>query len=415
MEPGLSRSGTSLASRPHPLLILGLSPDVSGSEAGDPCPTPASPEERMNLQPASRLLLASTLVAVLPISSAGQDVTVEQWSPRSTLVVPEHPTPRAKFPFVDVHSHHFRPPSPEDLDGLLAAMDAMNMGVMVNLSGGSGDRLVAMIAAMKEQAPRRFAVFANVDFGGIGEPGWSERAAGQLEMDVRNGAQGLKIFKSLGLSVVDSDSARVPVDDPRIDAVWAKAGELGIPVLIHSADPRQFWEPIDSTNEKWLELKLRPRRARADDDPAPWEQIIAEQHRVFKRHPGTTFINAHLGWFGNDLQHLGDLLDEMPNMYVGIGAVLYELGRQPRMAARFFERYQDRVLFGKDSWAPDEYPYYFRVLETEDDYFDYYRKYHALWQLYGIGLPDEALRKLYYENALRIIPGIDPSVFEGMD
>jgi predicted TIM-barrel fold metal-dependent hydrolase len=369
----------------------------------------------MNLQPASRLLLASTLVAVLPISSAGQDVTVEQWSPRSTLVVPEHPTPRAKFPFVDVHSHHFRPPSPEDLDGLLAAMDAMNMGVMVNLSGGSGDRLVAMIAAMKEQAPRRFAVFANVDFGGIGEPGWSERAAGQLEMDVRNGAQGLKIFKSLGLSVVDSDSARVPVDDPRIDAVWAKAGELGIPVLIHSADPRQFWEPIDSTNEKWLELKLRPRRARADDDPAPWEQIIAEQHRVFKRHPGTTFINAHLGWFGNDLQHLGDLLDEMPNMYVGIGAVLYELGRQPRMAARFFERYQDRVLFGKDSWAPDEYPYYFRVLETEDDYFDYYRKYHALWQLYGIGLPDEALRKLYYENALRIIPGIDPSVFEGMD
>jgi predicted TIM-barrel fold metal-dependent hydrolase len=234
-------------------------------------------------------------------------------------------------------------------------------------------------------------------------------------MDVRNGAQGLKIFKSLGLSVVDSDSARVPVDDPRIDAVWAKAGELGIPVLIHSADPRQFWEPIDSTNEKWLELKLRPRRARADDDPAPWDQIIAEQHRVFRRHPGTTFINAHLGWFGNDLQHLGDLLDEMPNMYVGIGAVLYELGRQPRMAARFFERYQDRVLFGKDSWAPDEYPYYFRVLETEDDYFDYYRKYHALWQLYGIGLPDEALRKLYYENALRIIPGIDPSVFEGMD
>ncbi len=396
-------------------MILGLSPDVSGSEAGDRDPTPASPEERMNLQPASRLLLASTLVAVLPISSAGQDVTVEQWSPRSTLVVPEHPTPRAKFPFVDVHSHHFRPPSPEDLDGLLAAMDAMNMGVMVNLSGGSGDRLVAMIAAMKEQAPGRFAVFANVDFGGIGEPGWSERAAGQLEMDVRNGAQGLKIFKSLGLSVVDSDSARVPVDDPRIDAVWAKAGELGIPVLIHSADPRQFWEPIDSTNEKWLELKLRPRRARADDDPAPWDQIIAEQHRVFRRHPGTTFINAHLGWFGNDLQHLGDLLDEMPNMYVGIGAVLYELGRQPRMAARFFERYQDRVLFGKDSWAPDEYPYYFRVLETEDDYFDYYRKYHALWQLYGIGLPDEALRKLYYENALRIIPGIDPSVFEGMD
>jgi predicted TIM-barrel fold metal-dependent hydrolase len=369
----------------------------------------------MNLNPASRLLMASTLVAVLPLSSAGQDVTVEQWSPRSTLVVPEHPTPRAKFPFVDVHSHHFRPPSPEDLDSLITAMDEMNMGVMVNLSGGTGDRLVAMIDAMKSRAPRRFAVFANVDFRGIGEPGWSERAAEQLERDVRSGAQGLKIFKSLGLSVVDSDSARVPVDDPRIDAVWAKAGELGIPVLIHSADPRQFWEPNDSTNEKWLELKLRPRRARAADDPAPWEQIIAEQHRVFKRHPGTTFINAHLGWFGNDLQHLGNLMDEMPNMYVGIGAVLYELGRQPRMAARFFERYQDRVLFGKDSWAPDEYPYYFRVLETDDEYFDYYRKYHALWQLYGIGLPDEALRKLYYENALRIIPGIDASVFEDMD
>jgi predicted TIM-barrel fold metal-dependent hydrolase len=213
------------------------------------------------------------------------------------------------------------------------------------------------------------------------------------------------------MSNVDKNGDRIRINDPRLDPVWAKCGELGIPVLIHAADPKPFWQPHDENNERWLELKLRPRRKRDADNPAPWETIIAEQHDIFRRHKNTTFINAHMGWFANDLAKLGTLLDEIPNMYVEIGAVIAELGRQPRMANWFFEKYQDRVLFGKDSWRPEEYPTYFRVLETADEYFPYYKRYHAFWRMYGLNLPDHILRKLYYKNALKVIPGLDKSLF----
>ena len=158
-------------------------------------------------------------------------------------------------------------------------------------------------------------------------------------------------------------------------------------------------------------LKTHPRRKRSDSDPAPWEQIIEEQHRMFKKHPNTTFINAHMGWYANDLGKLGQLLDEMPNMNVGIGAIIAELGRQPRFAKEFFIKYQDRILFGKDSWVPEEFPTYFRVLESADEYFPYHKKYHAFWPMYGLDLPDEVLKKVYYKNALRIVPGLDKSLF----
>ncbi len=344
-----------------------------------------------------------------PAADSAPDMTVEAYEPRSTLVVPEHPVPRARYPFVDVHLHINGSMSRDSLDAMVAAMDRMNLAVGVNLSGGNGERLVAQIRNMESAHPGRFVVFANVDFSRIDEPEFGALAAAQLEADVRAGARGLKIFKSLGMWITDASGARVPVDDPRIDPVWAKAGELGIPVLIHTADPAEFWQPQDSLNERWLELKLRPRRKRP---PEPsWEQLISEQLNVFRRHPETTFIAAHLAWLGNDLGRLGRLLDEIPNMNVGLGAVIYEPGRQPRAARAFFERYQDRILIGKDSWVPEEYPVYFRVLETADEYFDYYRKYHAFWKMYGLELPDEVLRKVYYENALRIIPGLDRSLF----
>jgi predicted TIM-barrel fold metal-dependent hydrolase len=334
----------------------------------------------------------------------------EKYDPKSTLVVPEHLLTHAKFPFIDVHSHHWNMGT-QDLKELTDPMDQMNMAVMVNLSGGNGNRLLAMIRNIKQNYPDRFIVFANVDFDGIGRSDWAEKAVLQLEEDVRNGARGLKIFKNLGLRATDTSGKRVPVDDPRIDPIWEKCSELGIPVLIHSADPAPFWEPMDEHNERWLELKQRPGRKRSDEDPAPWQQIIDEQHRVFMKHPNTLFINAHLGWYGNNLEKLGELLDEMPNMYTEIGAVLAELGRQPRTARAFLIKYQDRVLFGKDAWAPEEYFTYFRVLETADEYFDYYRKRHAFWKIYGLDLPDEVLKKIYYLNALKIIPGIDDSLF----
>lgn len=334
----------------------------------------------------------------------------ELYDPPSTLVVPENPLSKAKYPFIDVHSHHWNM-AEGDLGKLVGEMDAMNMGIIVNLSGRGGEALKNMLDNVNKQYPNRIAIFTNISFNGIDEPDWAANTIKQLEYDVKNGAKGLKIYKSLGLRDKDKSGKRIAIDDPRIDPVWAKCGELAIPVIIHSADPQPFWLPQDAQNERWLELKTHPGRKRSENDPAPWEQLILEQHNIFKRHKKTTFINAHMGWYPNNLKKLGELLDEMPNMYVEIGAVIAELGRQPRMALEFFTKYQDRVLFGKDSYQPAEYPTYFRVLETDDEYFPYYKKYHAFWRMYGLDLPDEILKKLYYKNALKIIPGLDKSIF----
>ena len=340
----------------------------------------------------------------------GQEMSFEQYNPASTLVVPTNEVKRAKFPFVDIHSHQFRMAT-QDLSELIKHMDYLNMAVMVNLSGGSGQNLQDIMANVKNNYPNRFIVFANVDFESVGEDGWGERATKQLERDYEAGARGLKIYKSLGLRYKDVSGNRLKIDDPRLDPIWAKCGELGIPVLIHSADPKSFWDPMDSNNERWLELKTRPRRKRSDTDPAPWQQLIDEQHNVFRKHPNTKFINAHMGWFANDLARLSELMEEFPNMYVGIGAIIAELGRQPRFAHDFFVRYQDRILFGKDAWKPEEFPTYFRVLETDDEYFPYYKKYHAFWSMYGLNLPDEVLKKVYYKNALSLLGDIDKTLF----
>lgn len=354
------------------------------------------------------LLIGVPLLSCL-VSSA-QVMDFETYNPTSTLVVPGSEVKRAAYPFIDIHSHQFEM-GKKDLSELVSEMDRLNMAVMVNLSGGSGAALREAVENIKAHYPNRFAVFANVDFEGVGNPGWGENAARQLEEDVRQGAQGLKIYKSLGLRSVDTNGNRIPVDDPRLAPIWEKCAELGIPVLIHSADPKSFWDPMDGTNERWLELKTRPRRKRSDTDPAPWQQIIDEQHRMFKNHPNTRFINAHMGWYANNLGRLGALMEEIPNMYVGIAAVIAELGRQPRNAREFFITYQDRILFGKDSWEPDEFPTYFRVLETDDEYFPYHKKYHAFWAMYGMDLPEEVLKKVYYKNALSLLPGLDSSLF----
>jgi predicted TIM-barrel fold metal-dependent hydrolase len=336
----------------------------------------------------------------------------EAYDPPSTLVVPEHRTAKAKFPFIDIHNHQGSMDG--DLSVLIREMDKLNMKVMNNLSGrgfgSDANYLSKSLANIGKTYPDRFTVFTNIDFAGIDDADWTTRTVNQIVQDVKLGAKGLKIYKNLGMSTRDKKGKRVHVDDPRIDPVWKKCGELGIPVLIHVADPRQFWQPIDEKNERWLELKLHPRR-RHDTDTVKWETLIAEQHRMFKKHPETKFINAHLGWYGNDLKKLGELMDAMPNMYTEIGAVIAELGRQPRAAKAFLTKYQDRVLFGKDSWVPEEYETYFRVLETEDEYFPYHKRYHAFWKMYGLGLPDDILKKIYYKNALSLLPGIDAGMF----
>ncbi len=338
----------------------------------------------------------------------------EEYEPPSSLVVEEHHLTKSKFPFIDIHNHQGNMNTSDFLD-LISKMDKLNMAVMINLSGrgfrSSGDHLEKSIENIRNRYPNRFVLFTNVDFADIDNPEWTARTNKQLEDDVKRGAKGLKIYKSLGMFNKDKSGKRISIDDKRIDPVWTKCGELGIPVLIHSADPKQFWQPIDKNNERWLELKLHPGR-RHDTDTVKWETIMAEQHNIFRKHPKTKFINAHLGWYANDLKKLGGLMDQFPNMYTEIGAVIAELGRQPRTAKAFLTKYQDRVLFGKDSWVPEEYETYFRVLETEDEYFPYHKRYHAFWRMYGIGLPDDILKKIYYKNAMKLLPGLDEKLFK---
>jgi predicted TIM-barrel fold metal-dependent hydrolase len=342
--------------------------------------------------------------------ASAQSISIEDYQPKSTLVAPQHQVMRAKYPFIDVHNHQ-RGGSPEAVDRLVKEMDALDMRIMVNLSGGYGERLKASLAALKGRYPDRFVVFASMDFSGIDEPAYGARAASQLEQDVRSGAQGLKIFKNFGMDLKDGKGQRIRVEDPRIDPVFEMCARLKIPVMIHTGEPRGLFDPMDRYNERWLELKLFPGRGRPPDRYPAFDALMAEQHSLFARHPKTIFIDAHLGWYGNDLARLGSLLDRLPNVYTDISAAVEELCRQPRFARQWFERYQDRVMFGKDTWRPIEYHTYFRILETADEYFDHDRKYHGMWKAYGLDLPDTVLKKLYYRNALRLIPGLSAAGF----
>ena len=337
-------------------------------------------------------------------------ISFEDYNPKSTLVVSSNEIKRAKYPFIDIHNHQFDMPV-KDLSDLVSEMDSLNMAFMVNLSGFRGQYLKMCLDNIKKNAPERLGVFVNLNWENIDSDTFLENNIKILRDAKKDGAIGLKVYKSLGLTDKDSNGNRIAVNDPRIDPIWEECGKLGFPVLIHSADPASFWKPKDKNNERWLELKQKPNRYRNPELFPSFESIIAEQHNVFEKHPKTIFINAHLGWMGNDLDRLSSHLDKYPNVVTEIGAVLAELGRQPKRARKFFTDHQDKILFGKDAYNQQEYYTYFRVLETEDEYFDYYRKRHAFWKMYGLGLPDSILKKVYYKNALRILPSINKSLF----
>jgi predicted TIM-barrel fold metal-dependent hydrolase len=341
--------------------------------------------------------------------------TIREYKPQSTLVVTQHPVPRAKFPAVDMHGHPPPLTSPEAVQSVVRVMDSLNLRIMV-VTGNPGriprEQMLQDLQVLRASPHRdRFAVFANIDFRNVG-PGFGQKAAAQLEEDIKAGAVGLgEIMKDFGLTARKADGSRLALDDSELDPIWSTAARLNIPVMMHVGDPASFWKPFDYANERWLEMALFPNRRCPPERCIPFEELIAERDRLFKKHPKTRFVAAHFGWQAHDLGRLGRLFDEMPNVYVETGAILYELGRQPRAAHAFMVKYQDRVMFGKDSFAPDEYPYFWRTFETADEYFDYYRDYHAFWKLYGIALPDDVLRKLYFENALKIIPGLSKAGF----
>ena len=335
--------------------------------------------------------------------------SIVDYRPKSTLITSGTMRRTAKFPAIDFHGH----PggllsSAESLAGLGRSLDSLNVRMMVVADNISGARLQSVMALVKASPTMkdRVRILTGIDFRDVG-PGWAEKAIAALEGDIAAGAVGVgEVGKNFGQTIRKRDGSRLRANDPELNPIWDAAARLGIPVFVHTGDPQEFYQPHNYSNERWLEMALFPGRRIPPDQHPNFDELMAERDSLFRANPRTTFVAAHMGWHANDLARLGRMLDAMPNVHTEMGAVLYDIGRQPRAAHDFFVKYQNRLLFGKDSFQPDEYPYYWRVFETRDDYFDYYRDYHAFWKLYGLGLPDAVLKKIYFGNALRITKGL---------
>jgi len=330
--------------------------------------------------------------------------------------------PRARFPVIDFHTHVSRrraqKPGVPAAD-LVPTMDAVNLHTMVNLTGGWGEDLSAAISSFDRAFPGRFVSMTEPAWTKAGEPGYAAWQAEEIGKGKAAGAAGVKILKTLGLYLRDGGTAGtlVRVDDPRFDPMWEACGRLRMPVAMHVGDPEAFFLPIDRFNERYEELNAHPDWSFHGKDFPAFKEILAARDRVFARHPGTTFVALHVGHWAENLQAVGEMLDRFRNVHVEIGARIGELGRQPRSSARFFDRYQDRILFGTDAiplgietpqqvFGEDLYRIYYRFLETEDEYFDYAPAPvppQGRWRIYGLGLPERVLGKVYYENAERVL------------
>lgn len=339
---------------------------------------------------------------------------LENFRPRSQLVTKSTLVNKPRFPVVDAHNHLGEPFGggwdKKPLAELLDLLDEAGVTHYVDLDGGWGEDLLhAHLKLFKEKAPDRFQIFGGVDWSkweslGDAFPAW---AANRLRVQKEAGAQGLKIWKPFGLHVRDHRGDLVKVDDPRLIPLWETAAELGLPVLVHVADPAAFFDPIDETNERWEELGAHPDWAFTSPPFPPFLQILEGFKRLVTRHRNTTFIGAHAGCYGENLAWVGTMLDDCPNYFIDISARLGELGRQPYTARRFFIRHQDRILFGSDM-GPDleAYRLAYRLLETDDEYFNYNPgevPAQGRWHAYGLYLPEDVLRKIYRENAMRVL------------
>jgi predicted TIM-barrel fold metal-dependent hydrolase len=350
----------------------------------------------------SLLVLGLSLFA--GIHAQDGDLKLVDWQPISQLVTKETKIDKAKFPVIDIHNHL------GDLDKTrhyLDEMDKAGVWMCVSLDALSKDDFYKEhIAVSREVGKDRFLPFFRPDFSKIDEPDFGNKEAQKLEEAVKLGCRGLKISKRLGLDFRDNSGKLVAVDDPRIDPIWAKCGELGIPVEIHVSDPKAFFTPVDRYNERYDELGNNPEWAFGGEEFPAKMEILEARNRVIARHPNTVFIGAHFGNLPEDLTVVGNWLDSYPNFYVDIDARISELGRQPYTARKFFLKYQDRILFGTDTPCDAEaYRLYFRFLETDDEYIDPTpaHKLQGRWRIYGLYLPDSVLEKIYNKNAMRIL------------
>ena len=353
------------------------------------------------------------------------DLPLDQFQPRPMLRVLEHRLTQARFPAVDVHVHpRIRlENSPERLDEFVKLMDAQNIAVCASLDGGLGKQFDDHRELLWAKYQDRFVIFANIDWRGAGagvdpatwdcqRPDFGPRMASALAEAKAKGASGLKIFKDLGLTYKNPDGSRIRVDDPRWDPIWEACGRLELPVLIHTADPKAFFLPIDATNERWEEPRRHPNWSFHGPGFPSYEELIDQFLTVVKRHPQTQFIGAHVASNAEDLATVGQWLDTYPNLHVDIAARISELGRQPITARAFFLRYANRILFATDGpRVAERLQYHWRFLETQDEYFPYAENPfppQGFWRIYGLGLPDDVLRQVYSENAERLISGIKP-------
>mgnify|MGYP002623640392 FL=1 len=359
----------------------------------------------------------------------GRDLALSNFRPRSMLKVDERHLTQAKFPAVDAHTHfRYKLELKKDgrdankkLDEFVELMDRHNIAVCVSLDGRMGDELEQHKEFLWTKYPNRFVIFANIDFQGTGDEDdpatwdchredFARRVALELAEAKKSGASGVKFFKSFGLSWKNPDGSLIRIDDQRWDPIWKACGELDLPVIIHTADPAAFFQRIDETNERWEELHRHPDWSFHGKEFPSREEVLAQRNAVIKRHSATKFIGAHMANNPEDLKTVGQWLDDYPNLYVEIASRIGELGRQPYTARQFFIDYQDRILFGTDGpWPEARISLYWRFLETRDEYFPYSEKEfppQGFWNIYGLGLPDDVLRKVYHENAARVIPGV---------
>lgn len=358
-------------------------------------------------------LIFFTLTASLAQESG--DLRLVDWVPKSQMVVKETVILKPKFPVIDIHNH-LR--DLEKVEYYLEQMDEAGVWICIGLDGHSKDEFYKeYLSVLHSVSNERFHVYFSPDFSRIDEPDFGNNEAQKLEEAVKMGVRGLKIFKNLGLTLTDKSGKLVPVDDTRIDPIWAKCGELGIPVMIHVSDPKAFFDPIDRNNERYEELWSRPHWSFHGDKYPSKDEILEQRNRVFERHPNTIFIGAHMGNLPEELGRVAMWLERYPNFYVDINARICELGRQPYTARRFMIQYQDRILFGTDT-PPDAEAYrvHYRFLETDDEYFDpnpahrfTFTSNPGRFMIYGLFLPDEVLEKIYNRNALKIF-----GMFKGM-
>jgi predicted TIM-barrel fold metal-dependent hydrolase len=353
---------------------------------------------------------------------------LSEFEPRSMLQVHESRIERSRFPLIDFHTHITRSARSENgvalsaqrdysssPDALLAVMDRRNIHTMANLTGGYDQGVADVVERYDRAFPGRFITFTEPCYERLKEPNYPQLQADAIERAHRQGARGLKILKTLGLYLRENITSGklVKIDDPRFDPMWDCCGQLNIPIAIHVADPAAFFTPTDRFNERYEELSNHPDWSFYGRDFPSVLELLEARNRVLARHPKTQFVVLHVGNYAENLANVSENLDHFPNMSVDIAARIGELGRQPRTARKFFDKYQDRIVFGTDATPHGEefpqqvfndelYQIYYRFLETEDEYFDYAPARvppQGRWRIYGIDLPEIILRKVYFENA----------------